>query len=69
MRITPTQAKEFYRDLCGKYNGDANKTNQGIASAEHIAETMEINVTDAMRFCFAMVYYGITEKQGDGYVI
>ena len=69
MKIRPSQAREFYRDLCKKYNGDADKTCQGTASVEHIAQTMEITTMKAMQYCFAMVYYGITEKQGDGYVI
>lgn len=69
LKIRPTQAKEFYRDLCRKYNGDADKTCQGTASVEHIAETMEMEIEDVAMYCFAMVYYGITEKQGDKYVI
>ena len=69
MKITLSQAKSFYRDLCRMYNGDTDKTNQGTASVEHIAETMKMNIEEAALFCFAMVYYGISEKQGDGYVI
>ena len=69
MRITLSQAKSFYRDLCRMYNRDANKTNQGTASVEHIAKIMKMELEDAALFCFAMVYYGITEKQGNGYVI
>lgn len=62
-------AREFYRDLCGVYNGNANKTCQGIASVEHIAEAMGVSVSETQEFCDAMVYYGITERQGGGYVI
>lgn len=69
MKVTKAQAKEFYRDVCGAYNGDANKTCQGIASAEHIAETMNISPNMVDEFCHAMVQYEITERQGGGYVI
>ena len=67
--ITKEMAQEFYRDLCGTYNGDANKTCQGIAGILHIAETMNISEEVAREFCHAMVQYGITERQGGGYVI
>lgn len=67
--ITKKQAHEFYRDLCGTYNGNPDKTCQGIASAEHIAETMNISPNMVDEFCIAMVKYGITERQGGGYVI
>lgn len=67
--ITKEMATEFYRDLCGVYNGNANKTCQGIANAAHIAETMNISPNMVDEFCAAMVQYGITERQGGGYVI
>ena len=67
--ITKSAAKEFYRDLCGTYNGNANKTCQGIASAEHIADTMQIPLGLAKEMCYAMVKHGITEMQGGAYVI
>lgn len=67
--ITEEMAISFYHDLCGTYNGNANKTCQGIASAEHIAETMQISEERAMEFCNAMIQYGITERQGGAYVI
>lgn len=38
MNVTKMQAKEFYRDLCGTYNGNTNQTCQGIASTQHIAD-------------------------------
>ena len=67
--ISKSVATEFYRDLCGTYNGDANKTCQGIASEEHIADTMCIPLGLAKEMCVAMIHYGITEKQGNCYVI
>ena len=67
--ITKEMAQEFYRDLCGTYNGDVNKTCQGIANTEHIAETMNITEETATEFCHAIVMYRITERQGGGYVI
>lgn len=64
MHITKDQAQEFYRDLCGIYNGNANKTCQGIANVSHIAESMGIPIMNANEFCIAMIEYGITERQG-----
>ena len=69
MQITKAQATEFYHDLCGTYNGNANKTCQGVASINHIAETMEITKEKATEFCNAMIKYGITERQGGRIVI
>ena len=67
--ITREMAISFYHDLCGIYNGNANKTCQGIASAEHIAETMQISENHARELCNAMIQYEITERQGGAYVI
>lgn len=67
--ITKEQAQEFYHKLCETYNGNPDKTCQGIASAEHIADMMNISEEIASRLCHAMVKYGITERQGGGYVI
>lgn len=61
--------KMFYRELCLKYNGDENKTSQGIASADHIAETLNMNVSDVEQIMNQLVKYGITERQGGAYVI
>lgn len=61
LKITPSEAMEFYNSLCEKH--------RGLMTAEDIAKTMEMEITDALLYCFAMVYYGITEKQGDGYAI
>lgn len=69
MHITKGQATEFYRDLCGTYNGNANKTCQGIASIAHIAESMNMPESKANEFCNAMIQYGITERQGGRIVI
>ena len=69
MHITKGQAEEFYRDLCGTYNGNVNKTCQGIAPVSHIAESMGIPVMQANEFCIAMIQYGITERQGGRIVI
>lgn len=63
MKIRPSEAKKFYEELQGKCGKGRT------VSVEHIAETMEITTMKAMQYCFAMVYYGITEKQGEGYVI
>ena len=60
--ITESQAKEFYRDLCGTVYGNANKNCQGIMSIERIADHMEIHIEKAKHFCDAMIKYGITER-------
>lgn len=67
--ITKEMASTFYHDLCATYNGNANKTCQGIASAEHIADMMNMTTDMATEFCHSMLKYGITERQGGGYVI
>jgi hypothetical protein len=59
--ITKTQAKEFYRDLCGTVYGDANKNSQGIMNIPMIAQHMEISTDKAEEFCNAMIKYGITD--------
>ena len=60
--ITKSQAKEFYRDLCGTVYGNANKTCQGIMSVGLIADHMRISIERANEFCNAIVKYGITER-------
>lgn len=67
--ITRKQAQGFYADLCGTYNGNADRTGQVIAGVAHIAETMGIPEQKAYAFCAAMLRYGITEKQGRKIVI
>lgn len=67
--ITRQQAQGFYADLCGTYNGSANKTGQGIASVSHIAESMGIAESKANEYCNAMMQYGITERQNGKVVI
>ena len=67
--ITKSQAREFYRDLCGTVYGNADKNSQGIMSIGLIADHMRISLERAKEFCNAMVAYGITEKQGGGYVV
>lgn len=66
---TETKAKEFYETLCFMYNGNENRTCQGIATAEHIAEKLRLDLSTTRELCNAMVFYGITERQGGGFVI
>ena len=61
-KVTFSQAKEFYRDLCGTVYGDSGKNCVGIMSVELIADYMKISVEKATEFCNAMIKYGITEK-------
>lgn len=67
--ITEKMAREFYRDLCGTVYGDANKTAQGIMSAELIADHMKISVEKANEYLDACRRYGITERQGGAWVV
>ena len=45
------------------------KSTRGIMSAELIADHMEISVETASELLFACIKYGITERQGGGYVV
>ena len=67
--ITEGAAREFYRDLCGTVYGNADKTAQGIMSAELIADHMKIPIWKAKAFLNACRNYGITERQGGGWVV
>lgn len=67
--ITEGAAREFYRDLCGTVYGDANKTAQGIMSAELIAEHMQMPVWKVNAFLDACRNYGVTERQGGAWVV
>lgn len=66
---TREKAQEFYKMLCFVYNRNENRTAQGIATAEHIAEHLKLDLDVIRELCDAMVYYGITERQGGGFVI
>lgn len=68
-RPTEMEAREFYKTLCFMYNRNENCTCQGIASAEHIAEKLKLDLSATRELCNAMVFYGITERQGGGFVI
>ena len=67
--ISAEKAKEYYKTLCFMYNDDENNTCQGIVTAENLAEKLHIDITATRELLNAMVYYGITERQGGGYVI
>lgn len=62
-------AQNFYRDLCGIYNGNVHKTGQGVASVCHIADKMQIPIERAYYLCGLMAKYKVTERQNGGYVI
>ena len=66
---TKDKAQDFYKMLCFVYNRNENNTQQGIATAEHIAEHLKLDLEVVTKLCNAMVEYGITERQGDSYVI
>ena len=68
-KISTDKAKKFYKTLCFMYNRNENCTGQGVASAEHIAEYLRLDLDTTRELCDAMVYHGITERQGGGYVI
>lgn len=68
-QISLHKAKQYYKTLCFMYNQDENCTGQGIVTAKGIAEKLHINLSATRELLDTMVYYGITERQGDGYVI
>jgi hypothetical protein len=67
--IMEGQAREFYRDLCETVYGNADKNCQGVMSVEMIAVRMGLSTETTQKYCDAMISYGITEKQGGGYVV
>lgn len=67
-KITKSQAKEFYRDLCGTVYGNSNKNCCGIMPVSLVADHMKISFEKANQFCDAMIKYGITER-ADGMII
>lgn len=68
--MTEAKARAFWRDLMGTLWGDPDtKSTHGIMSAELIADHMGIPVDTASEFLFACCRYGITERQGGGYVV
>ena len=68
-KVSLSKAKEFYKILCFMYNRNENCTGQGIATAEHISEKLNLDLDTTRELCNAMIYHGITEHQGGGYVI
>lgn len=69
LNITESQAKEFYRDLCGTVYGDSSKNSQGIMNIPMIAQHMGISTDKAEEFCNAMIKYGVTERQNGMIVV
>ena len=67
--ITKDAAREFYRDLCGTVYGNADINSQGIMSAALIADHMKMSIEKANEFLDACCRYGITERQGGGWVV
>jgi hypothetical protein len=68
--ITREMAKEFWRDLMGTLWKDPDcKTSHGIMSAGLVADHMRITTERANAFLLACAEYGITERQGGGWVV
>ena len=65
-RITKVRAMGFYADVLGTFN---TKGSDGIVSTEMVADRMMIPVSEATEFLYACANYGITERQGGGWVI
>lgn len=63
------KAKEFYSNLCFKVYGNADTNSQGIMSEELIAEHMDMPVEKVKELLRACANYGITERQGGGWVV
>ena len=66
--ITEGMAKEFWRDLMGTCRFGTKGTH-GIMSTAHIAGLMEIPLDKAEDYLGACRTYGITERQGYGWVV
>ena len=68
--VTKANAISFWRDLMGTlwHNPDTIQTH-GIMGEYLVASHMEIEVSKAKEFLDACVEYGITERQGSGYVV
>lgn len=64
--IKESQAKEFYRDLLGTIHSTGNI---GIMSEYLVADHMGITPERARDMLWACVKYGITERQGGGFVV
>ena len=69
-RVSLGQAREFMRDLKGAiYNGDCAHADSGIMSVALIAEYLKISEERASLYLWACANYGITERQGGGWVV
>lgn len=69
--ITKEKATAFWHDLMGTLWGNPDtKETHGIMSADFIADTyLDITEGKANAFLWACVEYGLTDRQGGGFVI
>ena len=63
------RARHFYRSLCRKVNGSPDRQAQGIMSEELIAEHMNMPVKTVTELLWSCAAFGITERQGGGWVV
>ena len=66
--IPEKRARAFWKDLMGTLGYDTKSTH-GIMSTEMIAERMNIEAPKANMFLLGCQEYGITERQGGGWVV
>ena len=68
--ITEKMAKAFWRDLMGTLWGNPDcKTTHGIMSPYLVADHMHMEEERAEEFLWSCIKYGITERQGGGFVV
>lgn len=70
MKINEKQAREFWRDLMGTlWHDPETKATHGIMGSGLIADHMNISVEKANAFMWKCVEFGITDRQGGGFVV
>lgn len=67
--MTKKQCKNFIADVKGAIWGNANHPDDAIVEAAFIAERLDISLSKANQFLWACARYGITERQGGGWVV
>ena len=65
-KIDEHKAKEFYRNLLGTIHSTGNI---GIMSEYLVADHMDMSVERARDMLWACVKFGITDRQGGGFVV
>lgn len=70
MRTTKEQVRRFWRDLMGTlYSNPNRKYSSGIMSVDMISERLRCPVSVAEDWLRKCAQYGLTERQGGGWVV